>query len=71
MNAEFIVLQYSLTWFISLFVQAIKDSSPAPELATRLKNLDDYFTYFLYKMVCRCLKPRSATAMHIDCSRLL
>ena len=46
-------VQYSLTWFIALFVQAIKDSSPAPELAARLKNLDDYFTYFLYKMVCR------------------
>jgi dynein heavy chain, axonemal len=49
----FLSLQYSLTWFIALFVQAIKDSSPAPELATRLKNLDNYFTYFLYKMVCR------------------
>eukprot|EP00961_Rhodomonas_salina_P063758 857225-Rhodomonas_salina.13 len=47
--------QYSLTWFMNLFIQAIKDSEPATDLEVRLKNLDEYFTYFLYKMVCRSL----------------
>jgi hypothetical protein len=35
--------------------QAIKDSEPSSDLDTRLANLDAYFTYFLYKMVCRSL----------------
>lgn len=47
--------QYSLTWFIQLFIQAIKDSEPSSDLEVRLDNLDKYFTYFLYKMVCRSL----------------
>ena len=47
--------QYSLTWFIQLFIQAIKDSEPSSDLAIRLANLDKYFSYFLYKMVCRSL----------------
>ncbi|KAJ1478477.1 dynein heavy chain and region D6 of dynein motor-domain-containing protein [Baffinella frigidus] len=32
-----------------------QDSEPSQDLAVRLKNLDDFFTYFLYKMVCRSL----------------
>lgn len=34
--------QYSLTWFIALFIQAIKDSEPSSDLETRLANLDKY-----------------------------
>jgi dynein heavy chain len=47
--------QYSLTWFISLFTQAVIASEPSSDLPTRLANLDKFFTYFLYKMVCRSL----------------
>jgi dynein heavy chain len=47
--------QYSLSWFINLFIQAIRESEPASELDQRLKNLFQYATYFLYKMVCRSL----------------
>ena len=47
--------QYSLTWFINLFITAIKESEPSNDLAVRLKNLFGYATYFLYKMVCRSL----------------
>jgi dynein heavy chain, axonemal len=47
--------QYSLTWFINLFIQAIKDSELATTLNQRLKNLFEYATYFLYEMVCRSL----------------
>ena len=36
-------------------IQAIKDSEPSSDLETRLANLDKYFMYFLYKMVCRSL----------------
>ena len=47
--------QYSLTWFINLFKQAIQDSEPDENLDQRLKNLFQFATYFLYKMVCRSL----------------
>jgi dynein heavy chain len=47
--------QYSLTWFINLFITAIKDSETSNDLSQRLKNLFEYATYFLYKMVCRSL----------------
>ena len=47
--------QYSLTWYINLFITAIKDSEPASDLPTRLSNLFTFATYLLYKMVCRSL----------------
>ena len=47
--------QYSLTWFINLFIQAIRESEPSSELQHRLDNLYQYGTFFLYKMVCRSL----------------
>ena len=47
--------QYSLDWFIDLFIRAIADSEPAADLAQRMDNLNAYFQYFLYRNVCRSL----------------
>ena len=47
--------QYSLGWFISFFVQAIAKSETSAVLEQRLSNLNDYFTYALYKAICRSL----------------
>ncbi|GLI65190.1 hypothetical protein VaNZ11_008652 [Volvox africanus] len=47
--------QYSLRWFVDLFVRAIADSQRSDDLDDRLQLLNSYFTFFLYQNVCRSL----------------
>ncbi|GAB0093009.1 Dynein heavy chain [Sergentomyia squamirostris] len=47
--------QYSLTWFLSLFVQAIIKAPKSSVLEDRLENLNNFFTTSVYQNICRSL----------------
>ncbi|XP_047106954.1 dynein axonemal heavy chain 3 [Schistocerca piceifrons] len=47
--------QYSLVWFLNLYVQSIVNSVPSDNLEIRIGNLNSYFTSSIYKNVCRSL----------------
>ncbi|XP_076653327.1 dynein heavy chain 3, axonemal [Halictus rubicundus] len=47
--------QYSLVWFIHLYVMAITNSEQTKNLGARIKSLNEYFTASIYRNVCRSL----------------
>ncbi|XP_066465573.1 dynein axonemal heavy chain 3 [Tiliqua scincoides] len=47
--------QYSLIWFINLYVQSLANSRKSDVLEERIHNIIDHFTVSIYNNVCRSL----------------
>ncbi|KAF3833726.1 hypothetical protein F7725_024930 [Dissostichus mawsoni] len=47
--------QYSLTWFINLYLYSIAQSLMSDDLAERIGNIVEHFTLSIYNNVCRSL----------------
>mmetsp|Transcript_28687 Transcript_28687/g.25685 ORF Transcript_28687/g.25685 Transcript_28687/m.25685 type:complete len:274 (-) Transcript_28687:2206-3027(-) len=50
-----VVYQYSLTWFIHLFLHAFDSAEQSEFLEQRVQYVIDYFTYSIYRNVCRSI----------------
>jgi dynein heavy chain len=47
--------QYSLEWFIGIFLGSIANAEKSDDLDQRITAINDYFTFSLYSNVCRSL----------------
>ncbi|KAG8436117.1 hypothetical protein GDO86_007286 [Hymenochirus boettgeri] len=47
--------QYSLEWFLGIFISSITNSERAEMVEKRIENINTYFTFSLFSNVCRSL----------------
>ncbi|KAL5971244.1 Dynein heavy chain 7 axonemal [Taenia solium] len=63
--------QYSLSWFVNLYVNAIQDSNKSKILERRLRYIQEYLDYKLYSEVCRGLFEKHKLVFSLSlCARI-
>ncbi|XP_026333708.1 dynein heavy chain 1, axonemal-like isoform X2 [Hyposmocoma kahamanoa] len=50
--------QYSLEWFVKLFIRAMAETEPNEDIIERVETIIHHFTFILYSNVCRSLFER-------------
>ena len=50
--------QYSLEWFVNIFLSSMRDAAPADDVVARVRNISEYFTLSLFRNVSRSLFSR-------------
>ncbi|XP_026203417.1 dynein heavy chain 1, axonemal [Anabas testudineus] len=64
--------QYSLEWFLGIFMAAIANSERADTLENRIININEFFTFSLYSNVCRSLfEKHKLMFAFLLCARIL
>ncbi|TTB85611.1 Dynein heavy chain 1, axonemal [Bagarius yarrelli] len=64
--------QYSLEWFLGIFMAGIANSERADTLEKRINNINEYFTFSLYSNVCRSLfEKHKLMFAFLLCARIL